>query len=266
MVNLLYATLIIILLALLICLIVALTPSDTSTITLAHSSPSLHILIINLDRKPERYNYVREQLDSLGLTNYQRISAVDGFKISDDELLHFGLSNELIERRGIAGCAASHVKVWRHIVANKLDECLVLEDDAHFHPQFMKLFAKYRSQVPHDYKIIYPGYCTDETNLPIDQAVVQKSVLCTQSYILSWQGAQYLLDNLLPINDPIDIAIDQHFNHNPGSYIFNGNAVIDDIRPNDYKEANGRRCMFNGIIYQNHEEQGSTIHQYDTVY
>lgn len=269
MVNLLYAALIIIL----IFLVIGLTPTDDLGVTLATSTTkiptplsSLPIVIINLDRKPERYRYVSEQLDSLGLNNYRRISAVDGFQISDDEFRQFGLTDELIKRRGIAGCAASHVKVWRHIVENKLEQCLVLEDDAHFHPEFMKLFHQYRSQVPNDYKIMYPGYCTDENDLPANKAVVQKSVLCTQSYIVSWQGAQYLLDNLLPIADPIDIAIDNHFKHHSGSYIFNGNVTIDGIRPNDYKEANGRRCMFNGIIYQNHEEQGSTIHQYDTVY
>ena len=90
--------------------------------------------------------------------------------------------------------------------------------------------------------------------------------MCLQGYMISSQGAQYLVNNLLPIKNPVDIDLDNHFDGKPGSYIFNGNVTIDGIRPNDYKEANGRRCMFNGIIYQNHEEQGSTIHGAETVF
>lgn len=243
----------------------AIVPEGTELMTKAESSFPFPIFIINLDRKPERYDYVKEQLDSLGLFGYERISAVDGFQTERKDLAALGLKYEFTERRGLAGCAASHIKVWRHIAENKLDWSLILEDDAHFHPEFLQLFNEYWSQVPKDAKIIFPGYCTEEGDLP-NSAVVQKAVMCTQAYMLSWRGAQYLLNNLLPVGDPVDIAIDSHFKTHPGSYIFNGNILVNGIRPNDYKESNGRRCMFNGIIYQNHEEQGSTIHQYNTVF
>lgn len=84
---------------------------------------------------------------------------------------------------------------------------------------------------------------------------------------ISWEGAQYLLEHLLPVNNPIDIEIVDYFRKfDPkGCYSFNGDVVIDGIRPNDHKELNGDRCMFNGIIYQN-KDQGSTIHNENTVY
>lgn len=273
---LLYTVLILLFLILLIYLTIALAPTDNvdatnnqsvTLATLESSAPSAFnfpIFVINLDRKPERYEYVKNQLDNLGLTKYERISAVDGFQITREELASYGLNYDFTERRGLAGCAASHIKVWRHIADKKLDWCLILEDDAHFHPEFLQLFPQYWNQVPKDAKIVFPGYCTDENGL--SSLVVQKSVLCTQAYMISWREAQYLLDHLLPVGNPIDIVIDGHFKNHPGSYIFNGNTTVNGIRPNDYKEAHGRRCMFNGIIYQNHEEQGSTIHQYNTVY
>lgn len=260
-----YALIVIFFLSVLIYLMVGLNSTTQSTVTMAENQFEFPIFIINLDRKPERYSYVTNQLDSLGLSNYQKISGVDGFQSERNELVAYGLQYEFTERRGLAGCAASHIKVWQHIVDKKLDWCLVLEDDAHFHPDFVTLFPQYWNKVPKNAKIVFPGYCTDENNLP-STTIVEKSVMCLQAYMISQQGAKYLLDNLLPIEDPIDIVIDKHFSNHPGSYIFNGNVMVNGIRPNDYKEANGRRCMFNGIVYQNHEEQGSTIHQYDTVF
>lgn len=119
--------------------------------------------------------------------------------------------------------------------------------------------------VPDNAKIIFSGYClpTIETsNIP----VLPNNVGCTHAYMISSEGAKHLLNSLLPIKDPVDLAIMWHFRLRDDSYIFNGNARIDGIRPFDYKEENDRRCMFNGIIYQNHKEHGSTIHSQDTVY
>jgi len=224
------------------------------------------IFIINLDRKPERYKYVINQLKKMNIKDYSRVPAVDGFNTSDKKLLNYGIDKTLIDRKGIAGCAASHVRLWKYIVRENLDWVLILEDDAHFHPKFLTLFNKYWQKVPIGAKIVFVGYCgpkeLEETNEP----VISGSVMCLQGYILSWRGAKYLLEKLLPINEPIDILIDKHFKNNPGSYIFNGNVIIDGIRPNDYKEKNGKKCMFNGIIYQNQEDQGTTIHCIDTVF
>jgi len=224
------------------------------------------IYIINLDRKPERFKYVKDQLDNMGITNYHRVSAIDGFNTEREELIKFGLTYELTERRGIAGCAASHINMWNMIVKEKMGWTLILEDDAHFHPDFIKLFNKYWSHVPKDAKIVFPGFCTDSSTEQTSKIIIAKEVMCLQGYMISWEGARYLLDKLLPVSEPIDIAIVNNFRNNKGSYIFNGNVTINGIRPNDYKEANGNRCMFNGIIYQNHEEQGSTIHQQETIF
>ena len=232
---------------------------------ISNNSFDFPIYIINLDRKVERYTYVRNQLDKMKITNYRRVSAIDGFKLTTDKLLSFGLTSELAERKGLAGCAASHIKVWKHIAENKLGWTLILEDDAHFHPDFMKIFSEYWKHCPKNAKIIFPGFSTDASVENSNKMIIEKSVMCTHAYMLRWQGAQELLDNLLPISQPVDIALDNYLK-DKGCFIFNGNISIDGLRPNNYKEANGRRCMFNGIVYQNHEEQGSTIHGIETVY
>lgn len=225
------------------------------------------IYIINLDRKPERYEYVTNQLKNMGISNYQKWTAVDGFKTTDDILRNEGITQRLIDQgRGLAGCAASHVKLWKHIANNKLGWTLILEDDTNFHPKFIELFNEYWKEVPKDAKIIFPGYCGPEEIEESPEKIIEHAVMCLHGYMISWEGAQYLLDKLLPIDLPVDIPIDNHFKENSGSYIFNGNAIVSGIRPNDYKEQNGKRCMFNGIIYQNQQEAGSTIHKEETVF
>lgn len=262
-----YIILIILFIILLVCLTVSFSSQNSNqTEQITQQAFDFPILIINLDRKPERLAYVTNQLNTMGLSGYKKLSGTDGFKESREDLTKFGLTYELTERPGIAGCAASHVRAWEHIRNNKMGWTLILEDDAHFHPQFMQLFSKYWEHVPKDAKIVFPGFCAESSVEQTHELVIKKEVMCLQGYMLSWEGAQYLLDNLLPLSQPVDIAIDNHFKHIDGSYIFNGNVIIDGIRPNDYKEANGRRCMFNGIIYQNHEEQGSTIHSEETVF
>jgi len=160
----------------------------------------------------------------------------------------------------------SHIKLWEYIMNNKMGWTLILEDDAHFHPQFKDLLPKYWKDVPKDAKIVFLGYCGDLEKK--NQKIMREPVMCMHGYMISWEGAKILIDNLLPMKDPVDIEIMNYFrkNNSNGCYVFNGDIFIDGIRPNDYKERNGNKCMFNGIIYQNQEDQGSTIHQIDTFY
>ena len=244
------------------------TVSRSEEISLPVPGFPFPMYIINLDRKPERYTYVSKQLDALGVIDYHRWPATDGFKTDPQRMLSMGITPKLVERRGLAGCASSHIRLWQHLAAAKCGWTLILEDDVHFHPQFVQLFESYWKEVPSDAKIVFLGFCGDDEIEKDTHSLVNKSAMCTHAYMISEAGARYLLDNLIPIDDPVDITIVQHFtklNHQD-CYSFNGNIKLNGIRPNDYKELNGRRCMFNGIIYQNMQEQGSTIHGEETLY
>lgn len=221
--------------------------------------------IINLDRKPERYKYVSSHIEKIGIHNHVRWPAIDGFYTSPDFFKNIGFSDELSNRQGIAGCAASHVTLWKHLAEQDSDWTLILEDDAHFHPKFMDLFYEYWNSVPGDAKIIFLGHCgtdiTDDTTL-----VIKDAVMCLHAYIINGEGAKYLLHNLKHMHEPIDIEIIKHFKSvGTGSYIFNGNVTVRGICPNDYKIANDNKCEFDGVVYQNKQEYGSTIHKIETV-
>ncbi len=232
------------------------------------------VYIINLDRKPERFLYVSSQLDNLGIKNYKRWSAVDGFNTSKDKLMQYGITETLTNRQGLAGCASSHLSLLRYIRDNKMDWTLILEDDAHLHPDFMKIFSYYWTRTPRTADIVFLGHCGDESHKHLNSATISRAAMCLHGYMISWKGAEKILANILPINEPIDIALVNYLKRanveNPqSSIIYNGNICVtnsDNIKPDDYKNKHGKKCMFDGIIYQNHEEQGSTIHNEETVF
>src|SRR5262245_34702066 len=90
------------------------------------------ILVINLDRSTDRLRRMRAQTDRLGLS-FERFPAVDGTSIPADLAPYFcDASGRVISplAPGEVGCYASHLALWRHLVASAVPAILVCEDDA----------------------------------------------------------------------------------------------------------------------------------------
>ncbi|TXH69503.1 MAG: glycosyltransferase family 25 protein [Thiothrix sp.] len=104
----------------------------------------MQIFLINLDRRPDRLEQVKTQLDQLGL-EFQRISAVDGSQLPADYPL---LQKErfLLEQKkpaviGEIGCAESHRLIWKQMIAQQLAFALVLEDDITLNPKLTEFLS-----------------------------------------------------------------------------------------------------------------------------
>lgn len=88
---------------------------------------------INLDRSPDRLDYMTRTLDALGL-DYERVAAVDGRALSKEEIANVyrhAPGTQFLDPGSIA-CSLSHRKVWERIVASDEVYALVLEDDVIF--------------------------------------------------------------------------------------------------------------------------------------
>lgn len=91
------------------------------------------VYVINLARSPERREHITAELDKCGL-DYEIVSGVDGRDIGDSKLcdprtVHPSVHAKDWFRPGVAGCALSHISVYQEILADGLDQVLVLEDD-----------------------------------------------------------------------------------------------------------------------------------------
>jgi len=98
----------------------------------------LKILYVNLDRRPERNNNIKNELARLNL-NGKRISAIDGQKLNEREQSFWmdrknfnTLSRDPNKVFGRVGCYLSHLKVLKHALDNNIEPLLVLEDDCRF--------------------------------------------------------------------------------------------------------------------------------------
>lgn len=109
---------------------------------------------------------------------------MDGFKPDPEILQKCGVTAELAQRKGLAGYTSSHIQLLRHINENKMGWTLILEDDTHFHPQFIDLFLKYWEQVPKDAKIVFIGHCAISHIEQSTELVIAEPAMCTHAYIM----------------------------------------------------------------------------------
>lgn len=178
------------------------------------SAPSqIPLFLINLDRSPERLNAFCDQMKKLGLT-YERIKAVDGCDISDEEV-HRLLQNQsqalAVWERGAMGCFLSHRKAWHTIVERELDWAFIAEDDVHIakaHPFFSD-----KSWIPSDADIVKAEthrqrvIMSQRLSQKIDGHSLRKLKSChlgTGGYFLNASAARFLLSTTESACDPVD--------------------------------------------------------------
>lgn len=88
----------------------------------------MRIFVINLDRATDRWSYFKDD------KRYTRWSATDYNDLPDNHPIFkklismWNISPQ--EHKAKCGCHLSHTNLWRYIVQNKLNDVLILEDDA----------------------------------------------------------------------------------------------------------------------------------------
>lgn len=105
------------------------------------------IFVINLDKRPDRYQTFKEEMNKYGIEGVERISAVDGSSTGI-------LNNRLLQ--GEIGVLMSHLEIIKKCKSEGLKNVLILEDDLYFTDEIQKI-DDYMSVVPDDWNFIYFG-------------------------------------------------------------------------------------------------------------
>lgn len=122
--------------------------------------------VVNLPRATDRCQACCEHLDQLGL-DYEVFSATDGLNLSSQDLDKCELSSQVCLKLAAGrtvimenplsnqeiGCALSHLKLYQHILDQKLPYACILEDDCLVKPPF-KTALQAIQNLPADWDLI----------------------------------------------------------------------------------------------------------------
>lgn len=157
------------------------------------------VLVINLERCPERYTAAHEALKTNGFKNIIKFVAVDGQDPDmPKEWEAFGnpplIEPEFKERPAKQGCALSHLKAWLW-AATKSDApaVTIVEDDILFDSRFRDVAPVLYSETPKDIGMLFYG----GQYAPTTNAIQAAPVICMHAYTITKQAAVQLLVTFL---------------------------------------------------------------------
>ena len=146
-----------------------------------------NIFCINLESNGERWEKMEKRFQYFNM-NVTRWNACTSKDIKDN------FPDYLNE--GQKGCSQSHINIWRHIVENKIEYALILEDDACFDKKWMnKIDNFFEKNEDKEWDAIFLN-----ASEPIEQkecwvCTKDREQYLTAGYIISYKGSQLLLND-----------------------------------------------------------------------
>jgi len=198
------------------------------------------IYMINLERKKHVADNSLQKLKNLTDTDENNIfSNIEIYEAIDGQLLNkndinnnitlkakYTLKNpssyDDIRSVGEIGCYLSHTNIWKEIVNNNYNNCIIFEDDIIPDKNYEKII-KYIQNVPDDYDIAYLGWWTRKNMNNINKNSKwlytinnseKPNVLGLYAYIISNKGAKKLLSKAFPIDVQLDTYVSLYNNIN----------------------------------------------------
>lgn len=171
----------------------------------------LKTYVLNLDRRPDRWDNFVKNSSELNFLKYERFSAVDGDKVSSTtQLQRIFNNNDYNMKVGMVGCLMSHIKMYIELIYSDYDMYFILEDDIEITSNFQNKFLNICKQLKNNnWDLVYVGhhlknlndkkYSYNNTIMPTIQKTnvyqsFQLSLGGTIGYLITKSGAQKLLD------------------------------------------------------------------------
>jgi GR25 family glycosyltransferase involved in LPS biosynthesis len=197
--------------------------SDTPSALSLEYNLKKNIKVINLKKREDRKKAMSEQFERENITNYEFIEAVDGNELQESEELRLLFErNNFNYRRGVIGCALSHVQLWNTLINDNDNEYyVILEDDVELFPGFKekidshsKLFQE--KQLEHLSLGVYECNELDQEKIKTSEITIfQKDVYkfwnVTFAYIISKNAAKQMISYIN--NNSIKCAMDNPCSH-----------------------------------------------------
>jgi GR25 family glycosyltransferase involved in LPS biosynthesis len=190
------------------------------TVTIPFAKGINEAYLVNLKRRPDRLEKVWASSPELK-DRVKVFEAVDGNSLKlTPAIARFLKPNDFFWKKGVAGCALSHLQIWYKLLMDTPDikNYMVLEDDVKFLPDWETRWnaAVDAGEVPESYDILYLGgllppnremflkggrerYNNSFSKIALNQHFHQKEPnrfchFCTYAYVLSKRGAKKLME------------------------------------------------------------------------
>lgn len=179
------------------------------------------VYVINLDRRKDRWESVRNILNKSNFFNVYRISAIDGKKIDTNQikkLVHpdaYKKIGKIRERDedlgslGAIGCYLSHYKAWLKIVESGKPG-IIAEDDMVLDTNLINFDAVKNPSTLDEYDMTLLGYCNlrerNSNNIITQPGLYpyKGMFFCLHFYYLTPQGAEKFISKSFPIEYQVD--------------------------------------------------------------
>ena len=172
------------------------------------------------NRKP----ILEKRLDELGLSSISEwVECYDKEVISEEIKKYPNITKPFNlpgNRRSLKMSEISlilkHHYIWQDMVANNIDNVLILEDDALLCNNFNGLFKTYSKDLPSYYDLLWVGSCCGlhSDNIPDKHIYKENGSRCTHGYMISLKCAkkmvEYHLENNLPCDFMFNMAIEKY--------------------------------------------------------
>ncbi len=180
--------------------------------------------VINLDRRPDRWDKFSAQPTLKEFSNLQRFSAVDGSKLdvmNDDRVsLHtrqnifrkYRRSDYEINTVGAIGASLSHFTIWENFLKSDATHVVVFEDDTVVDEKTMRKIDALIPKLPQEWDMWLLGthaWAFSGSPLTANKAGWWKvrSFTGAHAYVLSRHGAELLLAHRFPIETHVEYYI-----------------------------------------------------------
>jgi GR25 family glycosyltransferase involved in LPS biosynthesis len=138
---------------------------------------------ISLESAKDRWNRMQSRFEYFGMDVTRWIASTPD-KLTDT------FSNTLNPYQ--KACAQSHLNVWKHIIENKLEYALILEDDACFDKTWLKKTTDFLKNLGSNWDMILLNASEPIKSLHKWETVTEQYL--AGGYILSLQGAEKLVN------------------------------------------------------------------------
>lgn len=177
------------------------------------------VLVINLDRAPQRLMKISNQLDRLGI-KWERLSAADGknLNMSDRSLLdeqEFGRRHGKTPLPGELGCYLSHVWAFERFLQTDFPFAVILEDDVLLSDELPRVLEAL-VHAADDWDMVKLSGVHSGTPLKIRPlteshhlAIMLSRLTGSSAYMLNRRAAQVYRQGLLPMRIPYDHEFDR---------------------------------------------------------